>query len=130
MLDDVQKLQLSVTTCTIYNPQFDHVQQQTMCETGLALLNDVIVTEATRVSILSREATLGERLCVLQRGIPVIDLRTIFNDPKDYANPIEPASQGGLKIVRNILHVVDHHRFDDHVCSIYSNSDSSHVAKK
>ncbi len=57
---------------------------------------------------------------LFQLGIPVIDLKTIFNDPKDYANSIEPDVQGGSKIVENILYVVNHHRFDENICSIYA----------
>ncbi|CAF0754996.1 unnamed protein product [Rotaria sp. Silwood1] len=102
MLQKVTKLKLPVTTCTIYNPRFDNSQQQTMCETGLSALNDIIITESAK------------------HGIPVIDLKTIFNDPNDYANSIEPDVQGGMKIVENILYVVNHHRFDENICSVYA----------
>lgn len=50
----------------------------------------------------------------------MIDLKTIFNDAKDYANSIEPGVQGGAKIVENILHVVNNHRFDEKTCCIYA----------
>jgi len=73
-----------------------------MCETGLSALNDIIITESTKL------------------GIPVIDLKTIFNDPKDYANSIEPDVQGGAKIVENIIYIIDRHRFDEHICAIYA----------
>ncbi|CAF1143387.1 unnamed protein product [Rotaria sordida] len=102
MLTKVTKSKLPVTTCTIYNPRFDNSHQQTMCETGLSALNDIIITESTKL------------------GIPVIDLKTIFNDPNDYANSIEPDVQGGMKIVENILYVVNNHRFDKNICSIYA----------
>jgi len=49
MLKRITALKLPVTTCTIYNPRFDNSHQQTMCETGLSALNDVIVTESTKV---------------------------------------------------------------------------------
>lgn len=51
MLKQVTALKLPVTTCTIYNPRFNDSHQQTMCETGLSALNDVIITESTKVSI-------------------------------------------------------------------------------
>ncbi|CAF4172088.1 unnamed protein product, partial [Rotaria sordida] len=51
------------------------------------------------------------------RVIPVIDLKTIFNDSNDYANHIEPDVQGGSTIVENILYLGDHHRFDENICS-------------
>lgn len=49
MLKNVTALKLPVTTCTIYNPRFDNSHQQTMCETGLSALNDIIITESTKV---------------------------------------------------------------------------------
>ncbi len=49
MLKQITSLKLPVTTCTIYNPRFDDKHQQKMCETGLSVLNDVIVTESTKV---------------------------------------------------------------------------------
>jgi hypothetical protein len=49
MLKQITSLKLPVTTCTIYNPCFDDKHRQTMCETGLSVLNDVIVTESTKV---------------------------------------------------------------------------------
>jgi hypothetical protein len=62
--------------------------QQRVNTTALAIFNDVI----------SREAAI--------RGLPLIDLRVICNDPGDYANPIEPSVQGGAKIARAIAGVV------------------------
>lgn len=32
------------------------------------------------------------------RGLPLIDLRLICDEPGDYANPIEPSVRGGAKI--------------------------------
>ncbi|CAF2139791.1 unnamed protein product [Rotaria magnacalcarata] len=102
MLKIVSARKIPATVCTMYNPNFENPEQQRMCETGLCALNDVIITESTKI------------------GIPVIDLKTIFNDPNDYANHIEPDVQGGSKIVENILHVMDHHRFNIPICSIYA----------
>jgi len=39
-------------------------------------------------------------------GTPVIDLRLICSEDADYANPIEPSSQGGRKIARAIATLV------------------------
>jgi hypothetical protein len=35
--------------------------------------------------------------------LTVIDLRLICSTSEDYANPIEPSSEGGAKIARSIL---------------------------
>lgn len=50
----------------------------------------------------------------------MIDFRSIFTENEDYANAIEPASQGGLKIVANIINVLVEHDFNRKVTSIYS----------
>ena len=34
--------------------------------------------------------------------LPVIDLRLVMVDPADYANPLEPSSQGAAKIAKSI----------------------------
>ena len=62
MLTKLLEFKLPITTCTIYNPQFDNVRQQTMCETGLSALNDVIVTESTKVIILHENNTVYSTL--------------------------------------------------------------------
>lgn len=54
---------------------------------ALSILNDVITREA------------------FTRRLSLIDLRVIFNEDADFANPIEPSIQGGMKLARSI------HRF-------------------
>ncbi|KAJ3177960.1 hypothetical protein HDU85_005677 [Gaertneriomyces sp. JEL0708] len=61
---------------------------------GLSLFNDVIQAVATKY----------------QR--PLIDVRGLFSDAGDYATPIEPSSQGGMKIVRNIVAIVQQDRWE------------------
>jgi hypothetical protein len=38
--------------------------------------------------------------------LDVIELRAVCTQPRDYANPIEPSSEGGLKIARAIASAV------------------------
>ncbi len=61
--------------------------------TALTVFNDVI----------TRQAFLA--------GVPLIDLRLICTEDADYANPIEPSSQGGDKIARSIARTVTEHDF-------------------
>ena len=49
------------------------------------MFNDVIVEEASL------------------RLIPILDIRAIFTDSVDYANPIEPSVQGGQKLADEIV---------------------------
>ena len=49
MLKHVSEYKIPTTVCTIYNPNFEHPEQQRMCETGLTVLNNVILTESIKV---------------------------------------------------------------------------------
>ncbi|CAF1268486.1 unnamed protein product [Adineta ricciae] len=105
MLKHVSERQIPTVVCTMYRPNFDNPNQKRMSEPALSALNDVIITEATKL------------------GLPVIDFKTIFNDPLDYANAIEPAAQGGRKIVENMIYVMDNHQFAKKICAIYARVD-------
>jgi hypothetical protein len=45
----------------------------------------------------------------ISRGLPIIDLRLVFNNPADYANPIEPSHIGGAKMVALMIKIVKTH---------------------
>ena len=49
MLQHVSACKIPTTVCTMYKPNFDTPEQRKMSETGLAVLNDVIITEAIKV---------------------------------------------------------------------------------
>jgi hypothetical protein len=44
-------------------------------------------------------------------GLPLIDLRLVCSDPRDYANAIEPSVRGGEKIAAAIASVLLRHDF-------------------
>lgn len=93
MLDAALARGKPTAVCTVYDGNAADSRQQRMRVAGLAVFNDVITREAAR------------------RGLPVIDLRVLFDSPGDYANPIEPSSQGGLKIAKAVRAVMDLHDF-------------------
>ena len=72
-----------------------------MAMVGLSMYNDIITKEA------------------FQAGLPLIDLRVLCNDDKDFANPIEPSVIGGKKIARAIKEVVSVHDFTKNVSVVY-----------
>jgi len=80
---------LPLTLCTIYNGCFPDADFQQAVSTALMVFNDVIF----RVGIES--------------GLPIIDLRFVCSSPSDYANTIEPSSDGGAKIARAIVNLVE-----------------------
>ena len=90
MLTDVLASGLPVAICTIYYPRFPDQYLQKMAGTALAVFNDWII----RAAII--------------HGIPLLDLRLICSEEGDYANPIEPSSQGGEKIAEAIIELVEH----------------------
>jgi lysophospholipase L1-like esterase len=93
MLDDAQRLRLPTAVCTIYDAQFPDLAQRRLANLGLGVLNDVITRQAAA------------------RRLPILDLRVMFSDPEDYANPIEPSGQGGQKIARAIAEILARHDF-------------------
>jgi hypothetical protein len=74
--------------CTIYNGNFPDPHFQRLASTALSVFNDVILRIA------------------FERGLTVIDLRLICDQPADYANSIEPSTRGGAKIARAVAGAV------------------------
>lgn len=82
-MKDVMALRRHTIVCTIYNGALEP-DRATIARVGLSLFNDVILRTAVHL------------------GLDVLELRAICTEPEDYANPIEPSGQGGLKIARAI----------------------------
>jgi hypothetical protein len=87
MVDAVLTLSRPTAVCTIYDANYPEPQRR-LVVSALSLFNDVI----TRVAFA--------------RGLNVVDLRLICNDPADYANPIEPSARAGEKIATAISGLV------------------------
>jgi NADH pyrophosphatase NudC (nudix superfamily) len=73
---------------TVYNPcffahGFDDAYQQA-AESAVSIIDDVIQQEARR------------------RSFEILELRELFSDPADYANPIEPSAIGGAKLAQRM----------------------------
>ena len=83
MVEEVLALRIPTALCSIYDANFPPPEGP-IITSALSLFNDVITRAA------------------FSRGLPLIDLRLICNDPGDYANPIEPSVQGGAKIAAAI----------------------------
>lgn len=73
----------TVIPCTIYDCCFPEPESSRV-QVALAPFNDVILRTA------------------FARGLEVIEMRLVCTETADYANPIEPSGQGGLKIARAI----------------------------
>lgn len=87
-IDACLRPRLPLVVCTIYNCCFPDASYQRLITTGLTVFNDVILGVA------------------IERRLPVIDLRVVCSEPRDFANAIEPSSIGGEKIARAIVALV------------------------
>jgi hypothetical protein len=93
LLAKILSFNLPTAICTIYYPNHSEFLVRRIAIAALATFNDVIIRQA------------------FQSGIPLIDLRLTCNEPQDYANPIEPSSIGGEKIVNVIMNLILEHNF-------------------
>ncbi|HLE25828.1 MAG TPA: SGNH/GDSL hydrolase family protein [Thermodesulfobacteriota bacterium] len=87
MLKTVLSCNLPTAICSIYYPRFPDPALQRVAIVGLSVFNDCIIYETFRFRL------------------PLIDLRLICNEDRDYANEIEPSVHGGEKITDAILKV-------------------------
>ena len=117
MLTHVLSYGVPTALCSIYYPRYEElglgrmreyfggktnrVPIHKMAMVGLSIYNDIITKEA------------------FQAGLPLIDLRVLCNDDKDFANPIEPSAIGGKKIAGAIREVVSAHDFSKNISTIY-----------
>jgi hypothetical protein len=89
MLDRVLRLGRPTAICTIYDVRYPDPAYREIAVVALTVLNDIISREAAR------------------RGLPLLDLRVLLDEEADFANPIEPSAQGGAKLARAVLAVVE-----------------------
>jgi hypothetical protein len=87
---------LPATLCTIYNGAFEDPEYADRARVALMTFNDVILRVA------------------FERHASVIDLRLVCSERADYANPIEPSGQGGLKIAKAIARATGARPAGDH----------------
>ncbi len=80
---------LPTAICTVYYPRFPEAALQKVAVAGLTVFNDCIVRAA------------------FAHGLSLLDLRLICTEEGDYANQIEPSSQGGEKIARAIAEFLE-----------------------
>jgi hypothetical protein len=101
LLAEVLSHGLPTAVCTIYYPAFGDQALQRVASAGLTFFNEAILLEVAR----SR--------------IPMLDLRLIFTEPEDYANPIEPSVNGGAKLADAICRLVLEHDFSVPYAQVY-----------
>lgn len=93
MLESVLSLGRPTVVCTVYDPCFPDRRLQRLAVAALTVFNDVITRHAGRA------------------GVPLIDLRRLFDAADCYANPIEPSVVGGVRLADTIWRVCTEHDF-------------------
>jgi hypothetical protein len=83
-LDAIVQRVPHVAVCTIYTPNLPGPEAATV-RVGLMMLNDVILRTA------------------IEWGLAAVDLRLVVVEPADFANELEPSSQGAAKIARSVV---------------------------
>jgi hypothetical protein len=79
---------LPLVVCTIYHGNFPDPGYRACVAVALSAYNDAIIRVAS------------------ENALKVIDLRRVCIEATDYANPIEPSSQGGAKIAAAIAKAI------------------------
>ena len=102
MLELVLRRDLPTAVCTIYDPRFPDLDHRRVTTTALSVINDCIIREA------------------VEHGVPIFDLRVICDEDRDFANPIEPSSHGGLKVAGAIASAVSQREFGCGRCQIFT----------
>jgi lysophospholipase L1-like esterase len=92
---------LPLAVCTIYEGALEDPQLKRAAAAALTAFNDVILRTG------------------FERGLPVLDLRSVCSDPSDYANPIEPSAAGGRKIAAGIAGLLATHDFAAAHATVY-----------
>jgi lysophospholipase L1-like esterase len=84
LLDCLAHARRPVLVLTVYNPCFHahgfNPAYQQAAESAVSIINDVVQQEGRR------------------RSFDILELRTLFQDRADYANPIEPSTVGAAKL--------------------------------
>ena len=88
MMDAAARYKLPTAVCTVYDPRYPEPLRKRLSSLALSVINDVITREA------------------FARDMALMDLRVMFSEDGDFANPIEPSVQGGMKLARGIQRFV------------------------
>jgi hypothetical protein len=119
MLENALSLNIPTTICTIYKPCFYHPD---MSRVGSYVGNGVSNTDLQNVSVTAltafNDVILQEAVTT---GIPLMDLRVMYDNVADYANPIEPSTVGGQKMVSVMESIINDHPFSENMTVLYTN---------
>ena len=115
----MDSLNIPTTICTIYKPCFYHPD---MSRVGSYVGNGVSNTDLQNVSVTAltafNDVILQEAVTT---GIPLMDLRVMYDNVADYANPIEPSTVGGQKMVSVMESIINEHPFNENLAVLYTN---------
>ena len=109
MISKVLSYELPTTFCTIYNPCFNHSELERVADYILEGTSNMVLQKMAMAALPTFNDIIFQEAA--KAGVSVMDLRLIFNEDSDYANPIEPSAAGGLKVAKIIKEIVYNHDF-------------------
>ena len=109
MVSKVLSYDLPTIFCTIYNPCFNHSELERVADYILEGTSNMVLQKMAMAALPTFNDIIFQEAA--KAGVPVMDLRLIFNEDSDYANPIEPSAAGGLKMAKIIKEIVYNHDF-------------------
>ena len=88
----------------------------------VVLLGDSICDNAAYVAAETALAIINDRItrAAFARNLPLMDLRLVWDEDSDFANPIEPSVHGGAKIAAAIATLILEHDFGRMRSGVYS----------
>lgn len=124
MLEVALARELPLILCTIYEPRFDAKGMERVelpsgdLQAAGAGLNQAGVLQRFSTALLPvfNDAILA---AAARAGLPTADLRTACNEDADFANAIEPSSQGSRKIAALLARIIAEHDFARRICALY-----------
>lgn len=103
-LDALLAIGVPVSVCTIYEGLLGFAGRPEVDEALEAFLFGSLSAEALRVALSLYNDIITR--AALARNLPLVELRSVCTEPADYANPIEPSSEGSRKIAAALLATV------------------------
>ncbi len=106
IVEYLSKKEGKLLLCTVYNGDFERGDGQ---EDSMFGFGDLLKGKQEAITVIGRVFNDVVYSTGKKFGVEVLELREIFTESIDYANPIEPSHIGGGKLAKKILEWADDH---------------------
>ena len=112
IVEYLSKKEGKLLLCTVYNGDFERDDGHETFEGDEGFIfgiGDLLKGKQEAATVIARVFNDVVYSTGKKFGVDVLELREIFTDSIDYANPIEPSHVGGAKLAENILKWIKSH---------------------